>query len=164
MIEKHRERLRALPDEALELIADRMNLNGSPLVIEALEQRQLGQADVIFALLPDPGARDVVATLCRVVVHEVERPWPRPLPRRHPPAGPYRIVAAARHLRLPVAAGGRLRVRLGMTLDEVVSAGVLTSAVWEAVRGRLVTMERLTDAEYRERLKGRWGGPHNGGS
>ena len=164
MIEKHRAQLRALSDEDLDVVAEVTGCAGEPLLVEALEERGLVQADVVYALLraEHPRAPAALGRLVNLVRETFARPWPRPLPAPPPrvadpddrwvaglgrqegaPRGTYRW------LQLPAGAAGRwrdrdrarprsVRVRLGMTVRELVAAGVPREEVEAARRaGRL---------------------------
>lgn len=146
MITSHRERLRALSDDALTRVADLMNIPPAEFVIDALADRGLCQADVVMALLRT-GCTEYVAELARVTIKHFERPWPRPLP--HPPAklppGQWWVAWHERDLALGQCRPGvalsareeppQVRVACGMTVDEMIEKGVTRAQLLGAVRG-----------------------------
>lgn len=151
MIASHRERLRALSDEALERVVEIFDLPRDEYAIDALAARGLCQADVVFALLR-AGCADYVAQLACVTVARAERPWPRPLPRRAPrlPPGEWWVAWHERDLALGACRPGvpvgdrdeppQVRVRCGMTVDEMVGLGVTRAQLTGAVRGARMRM------------------------
>lgn len=153
MIEKHRECLRALSDEDVELVAEALRVT-EPLLIEAVEARGMCQADVVMELLHYrdflrvlwAGAAEAARTaalapitgllahLARLHRTPVERPWPRPYPP-HPPvlADPgQHWVAWVREGHIWLGPKGsrwskdrvRTRLRVGQTVAQLEAAGV----------------------------------------
>jgi hypothetical protein len=146
MIESHRQRLRALSDEALARVAELMDIPPADFVIDALDARGLCQADVVMALLR-AGCSDYVAELARVTVKHFARPWPRPMPQpaaKLPPDQRW-VAWHARDLALGACRPGialwdreepaQVRIACGMTVDEMVAAGVTRAQITSAVRG-----------------------------
>ena len=136
MIEAHKARLRALTDQELELVAQAVNSHS-----ELLTDDVVNQADIVLALLKTATAeaRTIIGKLTRFNTLPAVHPWPKPLPqtKRHPRSVRY----MKRNLRLPRANQECLRVRMGMTLREVLEAGVSVCDVMAASRNGLVRFE-----------------------
>lgn len=151
MIPSHRERLRALSDDALERVAEVMDVPPAEFVIDVIDARGLCQADVVMALLR-AGATNYVAELARLTVSRFARPWPRPLPHTAPrlPPGLWWVAWHARDLALGACRQGvpladreeppQVRVRCGMTVDEMVALGVTRAQLTGAVRSGSLRM------------------------
>jgi hypothetical protein len=152
MIPSHRERLRALSDDALTKVAELMDVPPTEFVIDALESRGLCQADVVMALLR-AGCSDYVRELATLTKLFLPQPWPRPLPRapaRLPP-GQWWVEWHEHDLTLGgegrkccngsgVAKQNKFRVRCGMTVEEMSAAGATRSELTGAVRGGRLRM------------------------
>lgn len=146
MIPSHRQRLRALSDDALTRVAELMDIPPTDFVIDALSDRGLCQADVVMSLLR-AGCTEYVSELARVTVSHFQRPWPRPLPivPRGLPPGQRWVAWHARDLALGACRPGialwdreepsQVRIRCGMTVDEMIAAGVAQAQIASAVRG-----------------------------
>jgi hypothetical protein len=134
MIEKHRACLRALSDDALDTVAEVMQIT-TVFVIDALETQDMVQADVVMALLAarSPRATAAIAELTRLHVIPPVHPWPKPLPPVPPPRTEV-ITAMKRNLRLPRQGKDALRVRLGMTRRDVLRLGVCPADITQAAR------------------------------
>lgn len=154
MIERHRALFRTLPDDALDHVAAYFGVGEAVMVREALEALSppVDLADVAWALCsaPEPVRRAGLDALgARYHKTEVERPWPRPMPRT-PPAAVAGASGAARvtwvdhdHSWLPRAAlrpgqGAKVRVRRGVTVADLLAQGVSPRDIARAARaGRL---------------------------
>lgn len=145
MIEKHRACLRALSDDSLDVVVE-VTQCGGVFVIDALEERNMVQADVVMALLAartrgdSPRATAALQELTRLHVVKPVHPWPKPLPPVPPPRTEV-ITAMKRNLRLkrihPDHGNERteaLRVRLGMTRKDLLQAGVCPEDITVAAR------------------------------
>jgi hypothetical protein len=137
MIEKHRACLRALSDDALDTVAEITHIN-SVFVIDALEAKDMIQADVVMALLAartrgeTPRATVALQELTRLHVVKPVHPWPKPLPPVAPRQEPV-VTTMKRNLRLKRVGQDALRVRLGMTRASIIHAGVRMCDLVEAV-------------------------------
>ena len=134
MIEKHRACLRALTDDALDTVAEAMRIT-SVFVIDALETKDMVQADVVMALLSARNSPRVTAALqelTRLHVVKPVHPWPKPLPPVVPRQEPV-VTDMKRNLRLPRLGKDALRVRLGMTRAEIIRSGVGMADLADAV-------------------------------
>lgn len=161
MIEKHRAQLRALDDEATSLIADLLSIPpDEPLLVPALEARDLCQADVVMALLRAPPGQQslsaslVLGKLTHLIKHQCERPWPRPLPKTPQITDPDEWWVASRKRDLWLERVGdfgkwadrrrkktrSLRVQLGMTVRGMLAAGVARAAISDARRRGLLRL------------------------
>lgn len=143
MIEKHKECLRALSDEAITLISELLRLQEAPLLVEAMEARGLSQADLVLRLLhaPGPEPRAIVAQLAHLHVAPPLHCLPQP---HHPPRGePWVEWVSEGHRQLPgppVAGRGfrdgrrRVTIQVGDTLQELEGRGVTPAEVRAAAR------------------------------
>lgn len=128
-----------------------MDVPPAEFVIDHIESRGLCQADVVMALLR-AGASNYVQELARLTVSHFARPWPRPLP--HAPAklppGQWWVAWHTRDLALGACRQGvpladrdeppQVRVRCGMTVDEMVALGVTRTQLTETVRSGSLRM------------------------
>jgi hypothetical protein len=156
MIPKHRAQMCALNDQALETIATVMDLGEDEvLIVDALEERGLDQADVVLGLLK-ANALDTVKELTHFTHLPARQPMPMPA---LPPRGEPWIAWVARgHGAMGATkpgrwhrGKGRMRVRQGMKVVEVLAAGVSSKELHAAIRAGWVKIsyaEKKTSKDH----------------
>lgn len=136
MIEKHKARLRVLADDDVSVVAGLFRVGADePYLIDALECRNASLADVVIALVR-AGERRLAASFCPIKTGPPPVITPKPYPQIRRVAS--YVARMYPDLRLPRADQTALRVRLGMTLEQIITSGVAVSAIMAERRaGRL---------------------------
>lgn len=150
MLEKYREKISAMCDEAVEAVSEGLRLpaDGETLY-DALERQGCSQADVALVLLRDgrPQCRAALAVLVGREVQVVPPPevWPRPYPRLPGETGPdaRRVLRVERNPRLPTTGAFQRykNIRVGLTVAQLLARGVTRRDIREVVAAGVVELE-----------------------